>query len=193
MNINKKCYLCKIFKPLTDFYKDVSSKDGFGGRCKECNKTYKKEYHKTYCQTEKYKENRKKRYWNNPEKERDKNNARRRSDPEHYKKLSRKSYRKNIVQILWSQSQRRAKKYGYEHNISKEDIVIPEYCPVLGIPLIISDGRSSYNSPTLDRFDNNQGYIKGNVRVISFRANSLKSNASVEELEKIIKYIKNEI
>jgi hypothetical protein len=34
------------------------------------------------------------------------------------------------------------------------------------------------------------GYVPGNVFVICWRANFLKSNASLDELEKIMKYVK---
>ena len=71
-------------------------------------------------------------------------------------------------------------------NIEIEDVIIPEECPVLGIPLKVLSG--SDNSPTLDRVDNRLGYIRGNVAVISHRANTIKNSASIEELEKVIKY-----
>ena len=35
------------------------------------------------------------------------------------------------------------------------------------------------------RIDNGKGYIVGNVIVVSFRANTIKSNATVEELERV--------
>ena len=71
---------------------------------------------------------------------------------------------------------------------------LPERCPILDIELIKNDSKRLGNSASLDRVDNNKGYIKGNVRVISFKANHMKANASIQELLKfsqnIIKYIK---
>lgn len=87
----------------------------------------------------------------------------------------------------------RCKKTGLECSIDVSDIPVPEICPVLGIPLVSGIGhgiRNNPNSPSVDRIDNSKGYIKGNVKVISMRANVLKSNATVEELESIINYIK---
>lgn len=78
---------------------------------------------------------------------------------------------------------------GLEHNIDIDDIVFPEKCPVFGIPLLKS-GREN-NSPSVDRVDSSKGYVKGNVRIISLRANRLKSNATVEELEQLLAYMKN--
>jgi len=102
--------------------------------------------------------------------------------------------------LLFSGAKSRAKKYGMEFNIKLEDVVIPEFCPALGILL---DKRSRYNSlsdeerakgiryrvndscPSLDRIDSNKDYVKGNVWVISARANRLKNNSMPEELRKI--------
>jgi len=38
----------------------------------------------------------------------------------------------------------------------------------------------------LDRIDNNKGYIKDNVWVISRKANTIKNNASLEELKALV-------
>jgi hypothetical protein len=60
---------------------------------------------------------------------------------------------------------RRAKQNGLDFNLTANDIVVPKLCPVLGIELEIGGDRR--NSPSVDRFDNNAGYVKGNIRVIS--------------------------
>lgn len=83
----------------------------------------------------------------------------------------------------------RAIRQGIPFDLDRDDIVIPEVCPVLGIALDPAIGKGSGfhdNSPSLDRINPELGYTKGNVRVISARANLLKSNASVEELEKVL-------
>ena len=86
----------------------------------------------------------------------------------------------------------RARIKGLEFSITEEDLVIPTHCPVLGIELRTSSGCGQGplgpNSLTLDRINNDLGYISGNVEVISWRANSLKSNASPEELRKLAAY-----
>lgn len=99
------------------------------------------------------------------------------SDPQHY---------------LWYVAKSRARKYGAEFSIVKEDIIIPEKCPILGLTLTKGDGYLP-NAMSLDRVDNNKGYVRGNVRVICRRANLMKSSLTLEILEDIIKYIKNEI
>lgn len=81
----------------------------------------------------------------------------------------------------------RAKRKGLEFSITEEDIDIPMICPVLGIPLKKNKTSGFHNnSPSLDRIDNNRGYVPGNVRVISNRANMLKCDATIEELEKVL-------
>lgn len=83
----------------------------------------------------------------------------------------------------------RAKRKGQEFTITKNDIVIPDVCPALNIPLIFSD-ECTDNSPTLDRIDNSKGYIPGNIHVISSRANRIKNDSTLDELESIVKYLK---
>ena len=85
----------------------------------------------------------------------------------------------------------RAKKRGLEFNIDFDDVIIPECCPVLGIPLQFKEGGhgGAPNSPSLDRIDNSKGYVKGNVQVISHLANSMKSTANEEQLLKFAKWI----
>lgn len=97
---------------------------------------------------------------------------------------------KNKNRDVWHRAKYRAKEKGLEFDITIDDIIIPEVCPVLGIPIIINSGKPTDNSPSLDRIDSTKGYIKGNVRVISFRANTIKSNGSYEEHLLISKYIK---
>jgi hypothetical protein len=87
-----------------------------------------------------------------------------------------------IEEAMLNRSKSRAKKRGFEHNITLSDIRIPDTCPLLGIPLFCGEGEVCANSPTLDRIDSTKGYIKGNVWVISYRANTIKSDATPTEL-----------
>ena len=83
----------------------------------------------------------------------------------------------------------RADKEGLPFSLSKEDIVIPTHCPILGIPLFNSGKRGGgENSPSLDKVVPERGYVSGNVIVISSRANRLKSDASIKELRDIASF-----
>ena len=85
------------------------------------------------------------------------------------------------------------KRKGILFDLVLDDIVIPEYCPVLGVPLFKSKtGSANENSPSLDRLDNNKGYTKDNIKVISYRANRIKVDATVEEVEKVLNYMKGD-
>lgn len=83
----------------------------------------------------------------------------------------------------------RAESEGYPFTITKDDIVIPTHCPILGIPLFSNGKRGGHdNSPSLDKVQPELGYVPGNVIVISNRANRLKSDASVQELRDIASF-----
>jgi hypothetical protein len=98
------------------------------------------------------------------------------------KDKSRKARENNYELSLLYSSRSRAKKLGIEHTITADDIVIPDVCPLLGIPIYMADRYSDDNSASLDRIDPNKGYTKGNVWVISRKANAIKSNATAEEI-----------
>lgn len=88
----------------------------------------------------------------------------------------------------------RAKKRGLPYDDKCPDLVLPDVCPVLGIALVYPNAlknKRSNNSPSLDRLENPLGYAALNLRVISFRANALKNDATVDELEAVIRYMKN--
>ena len=72
--------------------------------------------------------------------------------------------------------------------------IIPSHCPIFGVPLEWSARRGSKkgalpNSPSLDRIDPERGYVKGNVWIISYRSNMIKSNATHEELKLVTKAV----
>ncbi len=82
----------------------------------------------------------------------------------------------------------RAKLKGLPFSLSPTDFEIPATCPVLGIPIKVGTLKQGRSSPTLDRIIPALGYVKGNVCVISWRANDLRRDASVEELEAVARY-----
>lgn len=96
----------------------------------------------------------------------------------------------NPAHKLFIDAKFRATKHGLAFNITEEDIFIPNFCPVLGIPLKPTVGRCSANSPTVDRIDSSKGYVRGNVCVISFRANTIKPDATAEELDAVARYVR---
>lgn len=99
---------------------------------------------------------------------------------------------KDRAQYMLHGAKGRAKVRNIEFNLTKEDITIPEYCPILGVKLTVGimSHQDKYG-PSLDRIDNSKGYIKGNVMVISKRANAMKNDASLEELKAFAQYYTN--
>jgi hypothetical protein len=85
----------------------------------------------------------------------------------------------------------RAKQYNLEFNIKESDLELPIYCPILELKLEYSPRERLDNSYSLDRVDPSKGYVKGNVRVISWKANRMKNHLSLDFLERVIKYIKD--
>jgi hypothetical protein len=120
--------------------------------------------------------------------------ARRRAFKKHYKKNRTHILKKaaewekaNPERKMLASAKARAKKKGLLFNLELLDIYIPSICPVLGIELK-SNGKRTDNSPTLDRRDCSLGYTKGNILVISWKANRIKNNATFEELQRIAKF-----
>lgn len=109
--------------------------------------------------------------------------------------LKREQYQKNWYKnnpyknrpvesrLLWA-AKRRANTLNLEFNLELSDIVVPTHCPILKIPLVSTRprGDSRKDIASIDRIDPTKGYTKDNIEVISWLANTMKSNASPELL-----------
>lgn len=107
----------------------------------------------------------------------------------------RERYSKYAVKRLWANAKKRAEVKKLEFNLKLEDIIIPEFCPILTIPIFTGTKNNYKNSPSLDRIDNEKGYVKENIKVISTLANTMKNSATKEQLltfsKNIITYLNN--
>ena len=94
----------------------------------------------------------------------------------------------NPEYFLWKAAKKRAKDKDFDFNIEVTDIIIPQFCPLLNIPIIhkTGTGERRAESPSLDRLDNSLGYVKGNILVVSWRANRLKADAEFQELQRLV-------
>jgi hypothetical protein len=99
---------------------------------------------------------------------------------------------KQFVRNLFKSIKVRAARKGLPFNLEESDIVIPEVCPVLGIPLKWGDGLQEC-TPSVDRLIPELGYVKGNCKVISMKANRLKSNATVDQFKALIAYVEGNL
>lgn len=104
---------------------------------------------------------------------------------------SKARYANDRRKSLFEGAKRRAKLQGLPFSIRIDDIVIPEICPVLGIPICVGLPPNSPNLPSLDKFIPELGYVPGNIFVISLRANSLKRDATLKELLSVCEWMSN--
>ena len=93
---------------------------------------------------------------------------------------------------LWGKSKKRAKEAGIEFTIKPEDINVPDLCPIFQTPIAFVKGIND-SLPSLDRLNNDLGYIPGNVRVISWRANYIKKNITLEQCERMYLYMRGDL
>ena len=109
---------------------------------------------------------------------------------EGYFRRARKAYSKTFssyserLKRMLVEAKSRAKARDLLFDITEEDVKWNDICPVLGIPITFQRNKGpggDDNSPSLDRIDNEKGYVKGNVRLISNRANKLKNRMTKEE------------
>lgn len=109
-----------------------------------------------------------------------------------------KSTPEGHLALLFRNRRRCAARANIPFTITIDDLLpIPQNCPVLGIPLAwcANTGQRTWqdSSPSIDKINPDLGYVPGNVRIISMRANKLKSDASTEELEAILNYMKGSL
>lgn len=149
-----------------------------------------KEYNKRAY--EKHKEKRKEEarnyYHQNKEKVLDTVKEYRNKNRDTIREKGKQYYRRKLENRLLNAAKARSKAKNLEFNIEVSDIIVPAVCPLLGIPIFVNEGKKvcKPNSPSLDRIDPTKGYIKGNVWVISLKANTMKSNATLEEMKTLV-------
>lgn len=167
--------LCNVCGEPGEFYPSCPT------RCKKCYAKSKKKYRST----EKYLKSKRSydKDWRSQNKE-------------HVAEMDAASYRRKkqparSAVLIIRRRRNSCKHLGIPFSITAEDISpVPENCPILGIPLFMGEGVVGPNSPTIDRIDPSGGYVPGNVMVVSHRANTIKHNASLEELEKVVEFMR---
>jgi hypothetical protein len=91
---------------------------------------------------------------------------------------------------LLKAARRRARQRNRPCTIALADIVIPKRCPILGVVLEAGIGLPTEQSPSLDEIVVGRGYVVGNMQVISRKANTMKSDATPEELLRFANWIR---
>jgi len=67
-------------------------------------------------------------------------------------------------------------------------------CPCCGRLLDVSrkfDGKKNDASPSVDRIIPSQGYVIGNVAILCWRCNNLKRDATADELECVVRWLRS--
>jgi hypothetical protein len=109
-----------------------------------------------------------------------------------YKAKYARQYRKdNPIKARLSLIKGKCKSQGIPFDLNEDDIQVPERCPVLDVPLDWLGPRN--NRPSVDRIIPSKGYVGGNVRMISLKANELKGANTLETLERIKAYLEESL
>lgn len=157
----KKCNCCKVEKPLDEFSRLHSTKDGRAYMCITCGRAKTKFY-------------------------RDKN----REAYNLNQQAVRRTEKGFIAQLLHG-AKTRAKKKGWDYNLSEDFIQnlltsIDYRCQVTGQEMTLE--AKSYNQRSLfkvslDRIDSTKGYTEYNVQLICWAVNQMKNNLTEEEFK----------
>lgn len=192
MDTLKICTGCKLQLPIEKFSWQNKKLLIKRPRCKNCLSIYYKNHYSN--NKEKYQIAQKKHYSlsANKDKKRARSLAYKNSDLEGWNERKRKcAERRPHEKKILSSARDRAREQNLSFSIKEKDIIIPKLCPVLGIPLQKAKGQPNNNSPSIDRINPKFGYIPSNIRIISYRANMLKNNATLAELELILIDMRN--
>lgn len=100
----------------------------------------------------------------------------------------RRTHGKTGTRAYWLRAlaKKRARDRGLPFNITidyvQHMIDTTPQCPYLGIELKTNKGSLAWNSATIDRIIPELGYVIGNVMLISHRANTIKNDATADEV-----------
>lgn len=165
----KLCRICKVFSPLENFSKNAASKDGKQAVCKPCDRKQIRD-----------------------------NRAKRGNAYLEYSKEYRTKHAKDFdyrIQCLLNVSRQRSRRKNRENTLTKQDLIdlFPSdgRCPVFGFILEWNSAGFRETSPSIDRIDSTRGYTRDNVQIISWKANRIKSYATIEEIETVLNYLKS--
>lgn len=164
----KECKTCKTLLPVELFAINRANKDGLQVACKSCDNERQR-----------------------------KRRVSKQKEIQEYSKEYRKRNKDNLefrLQGLLNASRARAREKGRDHELTLQDLKklfpVDGCCPVFGFKLEWNQAGFRETSPSLDRIDSTKGYTLDNVQIISWKANRIKSYATVEELEAVIAFMK---
>ena len=164
----KQCNTCRQYLPFNEFSKNSALKDKLSLYCRKCDKEKQ-------------------------EAKRRKNPAKQLQYARAYQAKRRESFDYRL-QMLINASKQRAALKNLEHTLTLDELKsiypLDNKCPVFGVELKFGNAGFRDNSPSIDKIDPSKGYTLDNVQVISWRANRLKADATVQELELLLSFMK---
>lgn len=119
--------------------------------------------------------------------------------PETVKRCSKNYKRKHKQKphspqyMMLANARARAKRENYPCSITMKDIIFPKFCPITNLELRFNKGKTAEDSYTLDKIIPELGYVPGNIRVISRKANRWKDNMTRENIQTLLDYIDGKI
>ena len=192
--MEKRCRKCETAKDMSEFYKDVYSKDGLQAVCKDCSKAHTKQNrldHPTY-----FVDKGKVRY---QEIGKHQNKSRYKKNQEKFKRW-RREYSRTVVgrlRTVLNSAKTRAKNQKLVFDLDF-DWLMEQYrkqdgkCSLTGIQLQFgfnydSSRRYMPESPSLDRIDPALGYTKGNTRLVCTAINIAMNSFGERSFEALCK------
>jgi hypothetical protein len=196
----KTCKKCDCPKPLDAFPFSTKYRVGRAPTCRACKTAVARAWRAV--NRDRYNEGQRRQRAANPEKYRGYVRAYAERNPNGRRERQEERRARN-PKIAWAKnalvsSRLRAAEHGVPHSLTLDDIyaMCVDVCPVLNValeyPVKMTPGKSGGrpNSPSLDRFKGELGYVTGNVSVIAWQANSIKTNATVDEVEAVARWMR---
>jgi hypothetical protein len=103
----------------------------------------------------------------------------------HHRARAKNNRKNKKISYLLMNARARAKKAGLPFDVTEDDLLVPTHCPALGLDL-------SVHPLSIDKIIPSLGYVKGNVQVLSMKANRMKQDASPEELKRFAEWVNND-
>lgn len=165
----KVCSKCKESKELVEFNNSQTAKDKKQSRCRECERQYQQLRSVKYAaEIQEYSLS--------------------------YIKRKRTDHDWRIKQLI-QQAKRRASKKNLPFDLTLENVKkkfpAGNRCPVFGFELTWGNSGFRETSPSIDRIDSSKGYTCDNIQVISWKANRLKSNFTLADIEALALFMRS--
>lgn len=107
-----------------------------------------------------------------------------------WRSVNRAKYRaRYVLKNLGERARKAGRPFALTEDVIIDMLTETKVCPVLGIPLSHAVGRARDDSPSFDCFYPEFGYVPGNVFVMSRRANTIKNNATLAEIQALARWM----